>query len=349
MHYTDIDFSGSKSVGARLLLEYLDYAENGTIALERAVSVNAFDYFDSEFEMEVCEFLREKGYAVDTQVGCSSFKIDLAVKRSDSSDYILAVECDGATYHASKTARDRDRLRQEILERMGWKFYRIWSTDWFRNKPVEKERLLAAVKEAFENSPRNSEQPTISETSFEKDIAEKHFAFPKYQMADEESLSRKMNFDILRVTRAILEVESPLSEEWLLKRIVFLFDGREKVTNVVREDFNKLMWNCPRRGIVRRNGFLHLQGKENPMLRIPFNKKTTREIKYIATEELANGLKELLKQNVTAEKTGLFKLITEQLGFTRMGDAILARLEEALKIIAKDLEINGEILSLKQI
>ena len=125
MHYCDIDLSRTKSVGARLLREYLDYAENGVAALERSITVDAtnpFEQYDSEFESEVCEFLRENGFAVDTQVGCSSFKIDLALKRPDSSDYVLAIECDGATYHSSKTARDRDRLRQEILERMGWKF-----------------------------------------------------------------------------------------------------------------------------------------------------------------------------------------------------------------------------------
>lgn len=109
MHYTDIDLSRTQSVGARLLREYLDLAENGEIALERAVTVAAEDSFDSEFETEVCEFLRSKGYSVDTQVGCSSFKIDMAVKRPDSSDYVLAIECDGAAYHSSKTARDRDR------------------------------------------------------------------------------------------------------------------------------------------------------------------------------------------------------------------------------------------------
>ena len=347
MHYTDIDLSGSKSIGARLLREYLDYAENGAVALERAVSVNPFEHFDSEFEMEVCEFLREKGYAVDTQVGCSSFKIDLAVKRPDSSDYVLAVECDGATYHSSKTARDRDRLRQDILERMGWQFYRIWSTDWFRNKRVEKERLLAEVKKAFENAPRKAEQSTAPEVSFEETVVEKHFEFPKYQMADELSLSRRMNYDIVRVTRAMIEIESPLSEEWLLKRIVFLFDGREKVTNVVRDEFDRLMWNCQRQGIIRRNGFLYLQGKEIPMLRVPMDGKTPRDIKYIAVEELASGLKELLKRNVTAEKAGLFKLLVEQLGFARMGDAILARLESALKLISKDIETNGEMLSLR--
>ena len=98
----------------RKFREYLDYAENGSIALERAISVSPFEQFDSDFELEVCDYLRSKGFAVDTQVGCSGFRIDLGLKLPGSSDYVLAIECDGATYHSSKNARDRDRLRQEI-------------------------------------------------------------------------------------------------------------------------------------------------------------------------------------------------------------------------------------------
>lgn len=346
MHCSDIDLSRTNSVGARLLREYLDYAENGAIALERAISVNPYEQFDSEFELEVCEFLREKGFSVDTQVGCSSFKIDLALKHPHTSDYALAIECDGATYHSSRTARDRDRLRQDILENMGWRFYRIWSTDWFRNKSVEKERLLKAAKEAVENVPIKA-QERDGEVSFEEAVTTKHFEFPKYIMADEIALSRKFRGDILSVTRALLEVESPLSEEWLLKRIVFLFDKREKVTNVVRDCFNRLMRNCGNQGIIRRNGFLYLQGQEIPMLRVPAAGVPPREIKYIDVQELALGLKEILRQNVTAEKAGLFKLIVKQLGFSRMGDAILAQMENALKLISKDIETNGEKISLK--
>ena len=115
----DSNYREQELEGVRLLREYLDYAENGSIALERAVSVSQFEQFDSDFELEVCDFLRSKGFSVDTQVGCSGFRIDLGLKRPDSSDYVLAVECDGATYHSSQNARDRDRLRQEILERMG--------------------------------------------------------------------------------------------------------------------------------------------------------------------------------------------------------------------------------------
>lgn len=151
MHYTDIDLKHTSAEGAKLLREYLDYAENGSIALERMISVRPFEQFDSDFELEVCDYLRSKGFTVDTQVGCSGFRIDLGLRLPDSSDYVLAIECDGATYHSSKNARDRDRLRQEILERMGWNFYRIWSTDWFRNKSYEQLRLLEAAADAVKS------------------------------------------------------------------------------------------------------------------------------------------------------------------------------------------------------
>ena len=346
MRYTDIDLSRTKSVGARLLREYLDFAENGEIALERSLSVNPFEQFDSEFETEVCEFLREKGFSVDTQVGCSSFKIDLALKHPDSSDYALAIECDGATYHSSKNARDRDRLRQEILERMGWKFYRIWSTDWFRNKRVEKERLLEAAKLAIRNSTVK-DKIQKEEISFAEVAEVNRFEFPKYIMADERKIAKKFKYDALSVIRAILETESPLSEEWLLKRIAFLF-GREKVTSVVREEFEYIMENCSYYKIIRKNDFLYMQGKEIPMLRVPAeNAVAVRDVKYISIEELALGMKEILKQNIAVEKIGLFRMLVQQLGFSRMGDAILDRLESALRLLSKEIDFNGDMLSLK--
>ena len=86
MHYTDIDLKHTSAEGAKLLREYLDYAENGSVALERAISVSPFEQFDSDFELEVCDYLRSKGFAIDTQVGCSGFRIDLGLKLPDSSD-----------------------------------------------------------------------------------------------------------------------------------------------------------------------------------------------------------------------------------------------------------------------
>lgn len=346
MHYSDIDLSRTQSVGARLLREYLDYAENGVIALERSISVSAFDQYDSEFELEVCEFLREHGYEVDTQVGCSSFKIDLALKRPNSSDYLLAIECDGAAYHSSKTARDRDRLRQTILENMGWKFYRIWSTDWFRNNKVEKDRLLAAVKDAIENAPRSNKKTDAEAVSFEEEATVKHFEFPTYKMLDVHSIQGKYHYDVMKIVKAVLEVEAPISEEWLLKRLVHLYD-REKVTSVVTGQFEEDMRNCRSHGIIRKKGFMYLKDKEIPMLRVSSPDDIPREIKYISNEELAQGLRELLRQNISAEKMGLFRLLTQQLGFSRMGDAILTKLESALKLLKNEITFDGDIISLR--
>lgn len=348
MRHTDIDLSKTQSVGVKLLKEYLDYAENGEIALERAVSVNTFEEYDSEFETEVCEFLRAKGYSVDTQVGCSSFKIDLALKNPDTSDYLLAIECDGASYHSSKNARDRDRLRQEILERIGWKFYRIWSTDWFRNNRAEKERLLFAVKSAVENaSVRVDVENPSTDVSFEEVAEVKHFEFPEYVRADDYKTAEKYNYDELNVIRAIVEPEAPIAEEWVLKRVAFLFD-REKVTSVMRDEFDYVMRNCAKYNIVRKDGFLYIKDRAIPMLRVPKKgSETIRDIKYIAPEELALGMKEILKQNVTVEKDGLYRLLVNRLGFSRVGDAMLERLEAALRLISNDIEINGNTLSLK--
>jgi hypothetical protein len=158
-------------------------------------------------------------------VGCSSFKIDLAVKRPNSSDYALAIECDGRSYRSSKTARDRDRLRQDILERMGWKFYRVWSTDWFRNKRMEQERLLKAVKEAFKTTPKKPEKTQDADLSFERTVEERRLEFPKYKAVDAVALGKHYGGDILSVVRAVVDAEAPVSEEWLLKRMVYLLEN----------------------------------------------------------------------------------------------------------------------------
>lgn len=346
MHYTDIDLKRTSAEGAKLLREYLDYAENGDIALERAISVNSFEQFDSDFELEVCEFLRSKGFSVDTQIGCSGFKIDLGLKLPDSSDYVLAIECDGATYHSSKNARDRDRLRQEILEGMGWQFYRIWSTDWFRNKSVEQFRLLETAADAVKNPAKDGNVHTIqpSET-FEEVSDDNHFKFSEYKVADVHKLANQyLPGDFKGMIKAILDVEAPLSEELLLKRIVWCFD-REKVTSVVQLSYEQHMNGCQKYGIIRKNGFLYLDKGAEIQFRIPGDIK--RDIKEIAPEELAAGMLEILKQNVSADRNGLYHSLAVLCGISRVGRAVNDAMDKALQSLKEFVVIEGEQVSLK--
>jgi very-short-patch-repair endonuclease len=346
MHHTDIDLNRTSAEGARLLREYLDYAENGAVALERSISVGAYEQFDSDFELEVCEFLRSRGFSVDTQVGCSGFKIDLGLKLPDSSDYVLAIECDGATYHSSKNARDRDRLRQAILERMGWKFYRIWSTDWFRNKEVEKERLLTAAIDAVKHPDRKKSNPSEAqpEVSFEETMSEAHFNFLPYRAVNVQHICKKHPRQVKAIVREILEYEAPLSEELLLRRMSWYY-GREKVTNVVWRAFEEDMEGCERYGIIRANGFLYLSEEHPIVFRRPGNLQ--REIKHIGPEELAAGMLDILHLNGTVEKSSLCRLLATQCGFARGGKNIQEYMDAALEVLEDRIHINDDQISLK--
>ena len=104
---------------------------------------------DSPFETAVAQALRNVGYIVKHQVGLAGFFIDLAIVDPDRPGlYVLGIECDGATYHSARSARDRDRLRQQILENLGWQIHRIWSTDWFRTPERELKRVVQAIETA---------------------------------------------------------------------------------------------------------------------------------------------------------------------------------------------------------
>jgi very-short-patch-repair endonuclease len=102
---------------------------------------------DSPFEVVVAEAIQRHGFEVDCQVGVANYFIDLAIRHPNRPEtYILGVECDGATYHSARAARDRDKYRQSVLEGLGWRIYRIWSTDWFENAEAETLKLLAHLE-----------------------------------------------------------------------------------------------------------------------------------------------------------------------------------------------------------
>lgn len=165
----DIDLSRTESRGAQLLRHYIEYAQLGPQVLpERKKAVLATE---SVFEEEVYHFLCQQGFTVDTQVGCSGFRIDMAIRDPEQGGrYVLGIECDGASYHSTRMARERDRLRQALLEDRGWKLYRIWSTDWIKDFPSESQRLIEAIQKALKektSDPAPSKPKPTSENSSE--------------------------------------------------------------------------------------------------------------------------------------------------------------------------------------
>ncbi|HKR40725.1 MAG TPA: AAA domain-containing protein, partial [Paraburkholderia sp.] len=143
----EIDVSRTRATGVIDLKNYLEFAVRGPSAIVEQSLPTGIEP-ESPFEMEVIRHLRDKGWTVHPQVGCSGYRIDMAVVHPQlPGEYLLGVECDGATYHSLPTARDRDRLRQHVLEGLGWQLHRIWSSDWWADPDREVQKLDTCLRE----------------------------------------------------------------------------------------------------------------------------------------------------------------------------------------------------------
>jgi len=162
-----VDLTRTSSEAIRDLKAYLDFAARGPVALGGAVRSESHHAYANDFEQAVAEGLRRRGWTIHTQVGVSKFSIDLGVVHPDAPGrYLAGVECDGATYHAMATARDRDRVRQIVLENLGWTILRVWSTDYFIDPDAALDRLhagLTALVETEEHGAEPSAPPDPTE------------------------------------------------------------------------------------------------------------------------------------------------------------------------------------------
>ena len=172
----DMDPERSAAEGVKLLRQYLLYVESdGTNLGDYVLDNPALN----PFEVDVRDTLLRHGLKLTAQYGTSGYWIDFAVQHpTQPGRYVLAIECDGATYHSSRSARDRDRLRQEQLERHGWRFHRIWSAEWFHDKDTCTQKAItayhAAVRAADEGEqatlardPDESEPGTLLQTAYQ--------------------------------------------------------------------------------------------------------------------------------------------------------------------------------------
>ena len=239
--YEEIRTDVSAHEGPRVLKAYLKYATTGDMDIPQLTG----EEMDSPFERDVANVLISHGYDVEAQVGSAGFKIDLAVRNPDrKQDYLVAIECDGARYHSSAWARERDRLRQQVLEGKGWKFHRIWSTDWFYSRDTEVQKLLSAIEvalhtdvagnnESVRAEPWLASQPPIERTSINDNESQKvndviAYVEPEFSSKSATSAARldihEVHIDDLAtIVVRIVAIEGPIHLDVIVARIVKLW------------------------------------------------------------------------------------------------------------------------------
>jgi very-short-patch-repair endonuclease len=159
---TNIIPTPKSHLGVISLKGYLKYTETNFLEPAHTNNHGRTAMPDSPFEEAVANIIKMAGYEVELQVGAAGYFIDIAVKHPDNPhEYLLAVECDGSTYHSSKSARDRDRLREAVLRKMGWEVHRIWSTDWFNHRTTEISRLISIIEKMRKAHPVTIKQVIV--------------------------------------------------------------------------------------------------------------------------------------------------------------------------------------------
>lgn len=271
IHANDIS-EAAENEGVRHLRRYLDYAERGPSSLAFGKQESLGDC-ESPFEEEVARVIRSWGYDVISQVGCAGYRIDLGVRRpSDASGFAIGIECDGAAYHSSKNARDRDRLREEVLRKLGWRLYRIWGPSWYRQRSMEEEKLKEAIQNAMSEQGGSTscavkepcqmapsvvlEDVVLSQTVVASDWTTKYVvAEPNLSRADRSiPLGSPSAQPILwRAIPEVVQVEQPIHTSLLLERVRVAW-GAGRSGSRIQSNFEMSLRHLVKKGVLTVDG-----------------------------------------------------------------------------------------------
>ncbi|MFI9309541.1 DUF3320 domain-containing protein [Streptomyces triculaminicus] len=349
------DLKESTNVSVRALKRYLEYAANGPRVLEtEAADPDAAP--ESPFEEEVFALLRGWGYTVQPQVGVAGYRIDMAIRHPDAPGaYALGIECDGAMYHSSRAARDRDRLRESVLREVGWRLHRIWGTDWYRNRRDAVERLRAAVEAACAADPHTSSAPPVE--SMDAPVAEGppeavqpvHFVPVVVTSASWSRPYQEVESALLAEVRArscarlgvpgielqdpgaaeaiaevalcAVEVEGPVEEELIFTRVRTAW-GLNRSGPVVRDRIQWALRSLARQGkIVRLGTAYDRPGREITCMRTP-TPECNRKVGLVPATERRFALRRVVDEGPGTHREDLMREAARLFGWTRIGPDI---------------------------
>jgi len=355
---SDLKISDSSPKGVLALYQYLEYAERGPkgIAADH-LQINAFD---SRIEKVVASEIEDMGYHVNPQVGFSGYKIDIGViDPKDPDGFILGVECDGNTYRSSYSARDRDRLREQILNQLGWTIHRIWSPSWVLRKESELKRLRETIQKRFEDNSGTNKISDINKSKESTSCFSEKVEVKKIKFSGIEKIGIPYKIHLLKVsyepTVIIRTSNYPYS---LIKKNAFHFDcNRNLQSRLLEELVNNegpihfdyaakrlaLLWNVRRLGpkiisavtealdlllddekIIFKENFLWPKKPVDIVVRVPVsdNPLTKRKPEHIPSEEIEKAIKLVVQYAIGISPESLVIEISKIFGFNSKTEKI---------------------------
>ncbi len=330
----DIDIYSSNSIGVKSLHDYLQYAENQTILKLDEVTEDRQSI--SELAKDIAEEVRKLGYSPILNIGKSKLKLDLGVKTiNNPTKFILGIIIDGENYSSIPTARDRDRLRLQILKNMGWNIHRIWSPEWVQRRSSEIERLAITLKKAeeekkpkptyYSQSNKNKkkvERQIITELEISRLPGTENYeiarltsktSFNKIPLSQKKLYLRFYNQEINQLLPNLVKQEGPIHIDLAFKRLNTTLKLKP-ITSAHKNILYDVIEQHVKNGKIIKNGdFLWSSKNELVKLRIPKPNipDTIRKIEYITPEELMKVIQGILDYSLGLNKNAIIQAITK--------------------------------------
>ncbi|WP_170134849.1 DUF4011 domain-containing protein [Acuticoccus kandeliae] len=291
--------------GPRELRAFLNFVETGRVESEFEVAPTDRPP-DSEFEESVIAGLRRAGFKCKPQVGVTGFFVDIGIVDPDvPGEFALGIECDGATYHSSRSARDRDRLRQDILESMGWTIERVWSTDWFSDPERELNRIVGVVNERIAvlrakrrerpeptwpkpalllPAPADKEEPAPGAGTSSADdetpaaLDEPDRALPERTIGRQDEAGRLEHLAPLETESAAVDVEDPESTEASSNESISLETARNLLISL-RERISDAHPDIPQHANILRKSMMAQLLRQRPIDQSEFLRKIPQSLR----------------------------------------------------------------------
>ncbi|MDB5054917.1 MAG: helicase [Bacilli bacterium] len=343
----DIDLNRSNAIGVKALKTFLKYADSGILDVPKQTGKD----FDSPFEEAVHKSLAEAGYEVQPQIGSAGFFIDLAVADPDQPGrFILGIECDGATYHSARSARDRDRLRQAVLEGLGWRIHRIWSTDWFRHPERELKKIIEAIENAKTygrmNDSLNKQKKTgLMENEIQRinteSPANPKDSIQKYECAELKIYLGGQEFHLLPTSKVgswvldVVKIESPIHKSEVMKRICDAV-AIKRIGTRIQAKYEESISNLVLKGnIIKKGDFLWVSDMVETLIR-DRSQLTNKKVELIAPQELETTIIKVVRDSMGIQIDAIPQSVLNTLGFSRVTDESKKYVEDAITILVSN-------------
>ena len=327
----DLDLSRTRARGVAALKAFLEFAQTGRLNQNEETRRE----MESPFEEAVYRTLTARGYTLRPQVGSQGFYLDLAVVDPDQpSRYVLGIECDGAMYHSARSARDRDRLRQQVLEAVGWRLHRIWSTDWLRDPTRAADRVVAAIEEARRNAALDQpdEEPAETPTSptglprDEPAAPGANSTAAPYQVAQlpltisQREVHQHPVGRLAAWVAEVVAVESPVHLEEVTRRLATAA-GATQVGSRIRASVAEAARLAHKIGSIRAQDEF-LWTPVMPATAAPVRDRSalpvvSRKFTFVAPEELAAAVHAVVRDSFALEREAISLPAARLLGFAR--------------------------------